>query len=117
MYYIMRASQVIFGKNRASLSEIIRELGGSGKRTVLVVRRSGHDTGSKERKTFVSGWGWGYNETVGKSCMYTEDTGMGYANRCQRFTVENVIEYENDVLVRSLNDIGLNESRSVWVMK
>lgn len=116
MYYIMRATRVLYGKNRVSLGEVQQQLG-SDKTTILVVRRSGHDTAGKFRKTFISGYGHGYEAIAGTQKQYTEDTGNGYANKNQTFVVENVIEYTDGEITNRLNDIGINETRSVWVMK
>jgi hypothetical protein len=113
MYYIMNAKALFGGK--VTLERVMMEMGDSESiNTILVCRR---EKGIGEWKPiFVSGAGKGY-ATEQSAASYTEDTGMGHRNKGKDLQIDNVITYMNGHIVSKLNDIGVDEKRSCWVMK
>jgi len=99
---------------------------GNDSGTVIVAKRQ--RSYGKYSKIFIHGSGIGYRVRIrgssigcrireGDHVTYTQDTGNGY--KCNRYDleIENIIEFDDNGNFSSLNDIGLNEKRRLWVMK
>jgi len=84
--------------------------------TVLVAQRQYGYGKSSSIHIFGSG-NSGYDCKAGDNKCYTQDTGNGHRNDGERLVIENVITIDKAGNMTAENDVGLNERRSVWVMK
>lgn len=120
MFYIMAATQALFNKARVKLNELLTSNEFDSPMTLLICEREfGYGT---FKRVIVSGSGVGYRVVSGTESKYTEDTGNGLRNKNKRLNILNVIEIAPDVnkkmvITRKENDIGINESIPLWVMK
>ena len=57
-------------------------------------------------------------DAIGTTVKYTQDTGQGHSCRGQKLKIENVIQLDAEgEVIGSVNDIGLDQKRRLWVYK
>ena len=103
-WYIMSARTWIGDK--PSINKIIEENNSEG--TIMAVDKMGV-------KTFILGTKGNYGN-VGDTKFFNIDTGNGYKDGgyCK---IENIINIDKENITSSINNIGLNEKRVLWVFK
>lgn len=108
---IMNAAAWIPGKNNpATLAQKIATDNGEGPHTLFVCDRGGV-------KIFLYG---SASYKVGDQFAWKQDTGGGYRRAPfgqEMCTVENIITLANGRVAKSVNSVGINEKRPLWVFK
>lgn len=119
--YIMNASRAT-GKNKNSVQDIIDfNMSDMEAGTIIAARLNrGYDwrqDRDKIQPIFVSGYGTGYDYKPGQKVSYTIDTGNGYKRSREPLEIENIITVQNGEVADEGNGRGMNERRSLYVMK
>jgi hypothetical protein len=93
---------------------------GAKNQTILVCRRQTKRYDEPSARIFVSGAGTGYiskDTPLPHTSYYTQDTGMGYRNEGYQLLIENVIDIDENGVIKPRNMVGVNEKRRAWCMK
>lgn len=108
-WYLMSA-HALTEKKRAPISIVGMYWGDS---TVYVVQtQSG-------KKMFASSAG-SFGVAVGQTVTWIQDTGNGLKNPGYNndvLTIENIITFAKGEIIDKVNDVGINESRAIYVFK
>ena len=105
------ATRILFNKNKLALTELVREW---KKNVVYICERDGSLADGKPRLVFLSSAG-GLRDVAVGTCRPGHNNhtfaSLGYLR------VRNVVELEDGKVVKSANDLYLNEKAPLYVFK